>query len=206
VLTEGRTKALLLDYGCVLSRPQPADDLRRLEALVPDVRPSDLWRRYWDLRLRYDEGMPDEAYWSAVLDRPATAAELRALVAADAASWLHLEPAMTGALPALRATGVRLGLLSNAPTSLARAVAAESWTAPFAALVFSAEIGAAKPHPEAYAAAAAALDVPAGEVLFVDDREENVAGAEAAGMRGLHHRNPADTLARLTEMVGVGLS
>ena len=55
----------------------------------------------------------------------------------------------------------------------------------FDALIFSCEIGAMKPQPAAYAAAVAASGVPAADCLFLDDIEENVAGARAAGLRAL---------------------
>ena len=47
----------------------------------------------------------------------------------------------------------------------------------------SSRLGLAKPDPAAYAAAAAVLGAPAGACLFIDDREENIEGARAAGMR-----------------------
>jgi HAD superfamily hydrolase (TIGR01509 family) len=48
----------------------------------------------------------------------------------------------------------------------------------------SCHTGVRKPSKQAYLGAAAALGVAPGECLFVDDRPENVAAAEALGMRG----------------------
>jgi putative hydrolase of the HAD superfamily len=45
--------------------------------------------------------------------------------------------------------------------------------------------GVLKPDPRAYAAAIAALGVPPGEIVFVDDMPWNVAGALRAGIRAL---------------------
>jgi putative hydrolase of the HAD superfamily len=51
------------------------------------------------------------------------------------------------------------------------------------AIAISAEIGASKPEPEAYAAAVAMLGLEPGEVAMVGDHVENdVAGALAAGL------------------------
>jgi len=52
-------------------------------------------------------------------------------------------------------------------------------------MVVSWELGVLKPDARIYRIALERLGVPAGEALFVDDRPENVAGAEAVGMRGL---------------------
>ena len=49
-------------------------------------------------------------------------------------------------------------------------------------LVASCHVGARKPDPDFYAAVLARLQLPAEQVLFVDDREANVAGAQAAGL------------------------
>ena len=55
----------------------------------------------------------------------------------------------------------------------------------FDALVFSCEIGAAKPEPAAFAAAVAATGVPAKNCLFLDDIAVNVEGARTCGLQAL---------------------
>ena len=47
---------------------------------------------------------------------------------------------------------------------------------------YSWEIGAAKPDPEFFHRVVRLIGAPAGEVLFVDDSEANVAGARRAGL------------------------
>jgi FMN phosphatase YigB (HAD superfamily) len=42
-------------------------------------------------------------------------------------------------------------------------------------------------------------------VVFVDDLRENVAGAEGVGMIGVLHRDPAETVRQLEELLGVRL-
>ncbi|WP_424952402.1 HAD family hydrolase [Deinococcus sp.] len=80
---------------------------------------------------------------------------------------------------------VRVGLLSNnypVVSDHLRGVAA------FARLhnpVFSNEIGVKKPDPASFAALEAAMGVPAHQVAFVDDVQENIVAAEQAGFRGL---------------------
>lgn len=50
-----------------------------------------------------------------------------------------------------------------------------------------------KPHREIYELALKRFAMPAEQLIFIDDRAENVAGAEAVGMRGHLFRN-AETL------------
>nr|WP_231135285.1 HAD-IA family hydrolase [Motilibacter deserti] len=130
--------------------------------------------------------MDDAEYWAAVLGRPATGDELDQLVRRDVESWLHVDERVAGALPALRERGVRLGLLSNAPVPIARRIEEQPWAQSLHTLTFSCDIPAAKPDPAAYVAALDALGAAAEEVVFVDDRAENVEGARAVGITAIH--------------------
>jgi len=83
-------------------------------------------------------------------------------------------------------------LLRLPDASLARAVDA---------VVSSAQVGVRKPHPRMFEAILQALDVPPGESIFVDDFLENVEGARALGMTGIHFRNRDDALTALDLML-----
>jgi putative hydrolase of the HAD superfamily len=54
------------------------------------------------------------------------------------------------------------------------------------------EIGARKPQPEAFHHVLRAIGVPAHEVLFFDDRQDNVEAAIACGLQGVVVRQPGD--------------
>ena len=58
----------MLDYGKVLSQPQPAADKARIEALagLPGAR---LWPVYWAERLDYDRVLDGPGFWSRVAER-----------------------------------------------------------------------------------------------------------------------------------------
>jgi putative hydrolase of the HAD superfamily len=57
-----------------------------------------------------------------------------------------------------------------------------------------------KPDPAIFRHALDLIGLPAAECVFIDDIEHNVAAAEALGMVGLHHTDPAVTIARLQEL------
>ncbi|QBY08662.1 HAD family phosphatase [Deinococcus metallilatus] len=88
---------------------------------------------------------------------------------------------------------VRVGLLSNNYPVVCDHLRRDPRFARFDALVFSNEIGQKKPHPDAFAALADAMGVPASQVAFVDDVQENIDAAQAAGFHGLlyHHDHHA---------------
>ena len=82
----------------------------------------------------------------------------------------------------LAAAGQRLALLSNAPADVAEAVQALPVAGYFEHLVFSCALKSAKPDPECFQATLAVLGAEPADVIFLDDRPDNVAAAAALGM------------------------
>ena len=85
---------------------------------------------------------------------------------------------------ALRARGIKIGILTNGPSELQRRklrlIGIEDEVD---AVAVSEEIGVSKPDPEAYARAVELLGLAPGEVAMVGDHVVNdVAGALAAGL------------------------
>jgi putative hydrolase of the HAD superfamily len=127
-------------------------------------------------------GQPSRRYWETVLARPVAGEELAGLVGADVGGWLHLDPETIDVLRDAHGRGTRMTLLSNAPHELADVVETLPELDFFDDYVFSARIGVAKPEPAAFEAALEVMGLPPGDVLFIDDREANVAGARAVGL------------------------
>lgn len=105
------------------------------------------------------------------------------------------------ALDSLRDKGIRTALLSNAPGGSASAKA--RLAAYFDAVVFSGEVGVAKPDAEIYRIAADRLGLSAGSCVFIDDSARNVAGAVTSGMVGIRHTSVAETLVELSALFPV---
>ncbi len=72
--------------------------------------------------------------------------------------------------------------------------------------MISGEVGLHKPQPEIYELACRRLGVAPGEAVFVDDLRENCAGAEAVGMTAILHRDSAQTIAQLEQLLEVSLA
>ncbi len=86
---------------------------------------------------------------------------------------------------------VKVGLVSNAYAET-RASLVERFPHffnMFDVVIFSAEVKMAKPDPRIYQLALKELGVRAEDAVFVDDFIENVEGARAVGMHGVHYRN-----------------
>jgi len=66
--------------------------------------------------------------------------------------------------------------------------------------VLSYELKLLKPDPAIYLAAVRLAGVSPQECVFIDDMEENIAGAVAAGLRGIHYRLETDLAAELRKL------
>ncbi|KAA2260103.1 HAD family phosphatase [Solihabitans fulvus] len=191
---------LVFDYGEVISRRTEA--VPALAArLGVDAEAFDA--SYWAARNPYDRGQADLDYWRAVaapfgvtVDE-GTSSELTDL---DVAGWLYPEPATLELLADLDEAGVPLALLSNAPVSFGRVAERQPWTKHFRHLVFSGDLGVAKPDAEIWATLVERLGARPADCVFLDDRQENIDGALAAGLGGWLWADAADARTRLTQL------
>jgi putative hydrolase of the HAD superfamily len=199
-----RNRAILLDaLGTLLTFEPPAPHLRaeleaRLGVDVGERAAADAIRAeiaYYrahlhegrdaaalaDLRRRCAEAM------RSALPEPAAGAD-GALLAEALLGALRFRafPDAAPALRALRARGLRTVVLSNWDASLHERLAETGLAALLDGAVASAELGAAKPQPEAFAAALAVAGARAQDAWHVGDSPDaDVAGALAAGLRAV---------------------
>jgi putative hydrolase of the HAD superfamily len=113
------------------------------------------------------------------------------------------EPPLIAAVRSARAAGIRTALLSNAdgpgePIPWLDAL--------FDVLVFSGDVGMAKPDLAIYRLTVERLGLEPGECVFVDDLAVNVRGAALAGLVGVHHTSIPSTLAELSVLLGVDVA
>lgn len=111
---------------------------------------------------------------------------------------------MCEAMPALRAGGLLTGLLSN--SWLLDDYPRDDFPAMFDAVVISGEVGMRKPEERIFRHAAGLLGVDPSECVFIDDLAANIAAAEAIGMTGVLHTDPATTLAELGTLLSLPLA
>jgi putative hydrolase of the HAD superfamily len=98
----------------------------------------------------------------------------------------------------LRDRGLKTALLSNSwgVAGYPRG----DFPALFDAVVISGEVGMRKPESRIFRHTVGLLGVGPQECVFVDDIAANIAAAEALGMTGIHHDDPAVTARRLAEL------
>jgi putative hydrolase of the HAD superfamily len=195
---------IVFDYGEVIAQRPPAAAFARL-AEVLGAPAAEFEDGYWLHRDKFDRGLAELDYWQAVgaaagIDLGST--EAAALTSADIELWNTLDPASVELVADLGAAGRRLALLSNAPIGHGAAFRTREWAAPFEHFVISGELGIAKPDPAIWQALLDRLRAPAGEVLFLDDREVNVAAAREAGIRAHVWTDADDARRHIAEFDG----
>lgn len=181
------TDAVLFDLFGVIAHHQSPAGMNQLAASA-HVPAKLFWPVYWAARPGYDRGESGgRDYWAEVagrLDVAFTDQQVAELISSDVASWAGVNEDMVGLLQQ-QATSTRLALLSNIPPEIAEHYSTnESWLDLFEVRAFSCQIGLAKPDPRAYLWCCDALELVPERVTFIDDRAENVAAAEAVGMKG----------------------
>jgi len=176
-----RSLTVVFDLGEVLV---PSRAVLPLLAAELGITVEELDAAYWAGRVAYDLGGSPEEYWTSVLTALGRAPDpelLRRLTYVDSTKWSTLPQASVDLLAHMQGAGVRLCVLSNAPGPLAAAVRAAPWSSGIAHLVFSADVALAKPDPAIYAHADATYGTAKGDVVFFDDRVENVEAARGHG-------------------------
>jgi putative hydrolase of the HAD superfamily len=181
----GRT--VIFDYGEVISLSQSAADRETIRALA-GVDAEPFWKAYFAHRDGLDQGAGGVcAYWRAIADEVGASwddARIHELWSADFRSWLSINPQTIEVLADLKAGGTRLALLSNAGPDFGSYFRCGPLGDFFAACYVSGELNLLKPHAEIYRHVLADLGISAAQAVFVDNRENNVRGAEALGITG----------------------
>lgn len=182
-------RVIVFDYGEVLSM-SPSDADRDALVAAAGAPAEAFWAAYWRHRDALDHGrlaVPD--YWARVADDLGLTfgpAQVQRLWAADFRSWISVEPGSIEIVHDLHAGDTRLALLSNAGFDFGDPFRRAPFARYFERVFVSAELGLLKPDPEIYRHVAGELGIEPAQMVFVDNKAENVAGAESIGVIGHH--------------------
>ena len=199
-----KIKAVILDYGQVLARCPTVPEFGRM-AMMFCVDFETFYRLWEESRGPYDRGdFTAEEYWLKLASQTHTsldANQIKVLREVEVEIWSHVDPLMLDWLSKLHAAGIKTALLSNMPQDLVKYVRANCrWMDDFTFKTFSVEVGIIKPDSAIYEYTLRGLSVPAGEALFVDDRESNVEAARMLGIRSVHYQSVAQLRSELEGM------
>jgi len=116
---------------------------------------------------------------------------------------IEINTELLSVISELKAQGYQVGLLSNQVSSISKAYRNSNHLDPFDPVILSCEVKAAKPDPEIYHILLQEMGLKGEEILFVDDKEENLIAAQKLGIQTIHynynHHTIEDFLANLEE-------
>jgi glucose-1-phosphatase len=184
-------KFIYFDLGNVLVYFDYQVACRQMGA-VAGCTPEKVWQTLFDtdLELRYESGaINDQQFYDQFCEAVGSRPDYDQLLRAGSEIF-HLNHSMIPIVAQLDAAGYRLGILSNTcPPHWAYCSAGR-----FGLLIsaidvtaLSYQIGACKPDPKIFAAAAKLAGVEPQEIFFVDDIAGHVEGARKAGFDAVQY-------------------
>ncbi len=183
-------KAVVFDYGMVLTGPRDEEALAALHRLTR-LSPERFEAIYWVDRHAYDEGKyTGLQFWDKFAREAglheASASLVEELNHWDARMWTTQNPKMLAWQLKLKESGFRTAILSNMGDNvLANMQRTFDWLPRFDVLVWSFQLRMAKPEAAIYHHVLKELGARPEETLFLDDKLVNVEAARALGMAAL---------------------
>ena len=187
--------ALLIDLDGVLRRWDPAvvTDIEVRRGLKPGAVLDAAME--WSRLQPAITGRVGHAEWMAGVGA-ALADEYGPAAAAAVPEWQayrgEVDPDVLAFVREVRASGVRVGLATNATDLLEADLEGLALTDQVDVVVSSARLRTHKPTREFFQQACLALETPPDHVLFVDDTDRFVRGARAAGLFAYRWSGAAD--------------
>ncbi len=188
-----RIRALVLDYGGVISKPQNPENVSNMLQII-NQDTSDFRIIYREKRDNYDNGkLSGDEYWHSILQHyglEQISCNVTKLIQEDIESWTQIDDSMIQFIKESREKLHTLAIISNMTRDCLIFMKKHfQWLELFDELTFSCEFGKNKPDPKIYQAFLSRIEIPPQECLFVDDLVENVDGAMKSGMNVIHFKS-----------------
>ncbi len=194
-------EGFIFDYGGVLVHHQTAEDQAKMAAIA-SLPLEKFTESYWAERLEYDKGLVTNVqYWNGIARKCSvnlSSHQIDDLSALDTESWMRFDEPMWDWVDELRRAGKKVAVLSNMPRELGEALKSRTdRLSSFDHVTLSYEVRSAKPEAAIYEECLEGIDTAPERTLFLDDRIENVQGAEGFGIRAMQFTSRDEVLLRL---------
>ena len=187
-------QAVAFDYGGVICFPPSEESLQELGHLT-GLSPmcfAELNRKF---RLEYDRGVyTGVEYFHSILSGAGIfldEASLERIAQTELNGWKRINPDTVQLMRDVKSSGIKLAILSNIPVDLlAWAVEQPVFTEADVG-IYSCEHKLVKPEKGIYEKLKEQLNLEYAEIVFFDDKPENIDTARELGMNGFVWENPA---------------
>jgi len=192
-MQKARIKALILDYGGVISKPQDFEHVENMLCIL-ELEYKDFEIIYRESRAAYDSGhKTGTEYWMGILNHfniESKRINIATLIQEDVKSWTRMNDSMIQFVKEIRSEIHNLSMISNmTEDTLAYIRTGFKWLDLFDELIFSCEFKTNKPDKKIYEVCLDKLKLSPAECLFVDDSVDNIEGASTIGMNTIHFKS-----------------
>lgn len=185
VMTTKENRQLVVDFLCRtlnLTDEQFAEaNLKKKEALKTGKTDEEFWIEF---AAQKKMALPEE--W---------ASEFRSVMT----QAIGVNAEMYDLVDEMKGKQIPVALLSNIDERLSKLIRQLGLYQPFDPCLLSCEIGYDKPDPGSYAYLLEKLDLSAEDVVFIDDKEENVRAAKEIGIDAIWFQSPQQLKEELKE-------
>ena len=197
---QSKVKAVIFDYGGVLCKLPPPEQIQELSDLC-GLEETEFLKHFWTFRLAYDRGDFDgPLFWRNIgkaAGKSYTDEQIGLFVVKDVQLWLQLDESMLAWNRTLREGGWKTAILSNMPDALGIHLRQHSnLFGQFDHVTLSYEIRSAKPESKIYRSCMANLGLKSGDAVFLDDKVVNIHAAQAVGLHAITFRSREDFAGR----------
>jgi putative hydrolase of the HAD superfamily len=201
-------RAVFWDMGGVILRTEDESGRRRWEERL-GLPPGELSRFVFDSEVSREAvagRASEDEIWAWVLARLGLPESERRALIEGFFGGDRVDERLVAFIRSLR-PAFKTGMITNAWPNVRRFLEDECHLADvFDHIVVSAEEGMVKPDPRIYRIALERLGVAPGEAVFIDDMEENIAGAQAVGMHGIRFEGSEQAITAVQELIGPSVS
>jgi FMN phosphatase YigB (HAD superfamily) len=199
-----RPKGVVFDLGNVLLRFDYGIACRKMrlhsslteEELLPLLNQS-------PLLLKYESGQCDTAQFFAEVQRQARFRGSLTDFEPIFADIFEVIPEMVQLHRAIHNLGISTWLFSNTNEMAMRHIRqVYPFVNEFSGQILSYKHGGIKPQPAVYKVVERVSGLSGPDLLYIDDRLENVEGAHPFGWQTIHHTDPRQTIAEVSKRLG----
>ncbi len=196
--TPSHVQAVVFDFGGVIATANRALMVDFLKNTF-SIDEQELRQALHDMHTYSSENRSERQFWQSYaktkgVKLPADWEEQFEAVITQA---IHPIPATISIVKELKRQGYQVALLSDVTEHQARIIRRMGYYDLFQPALLSYEIGVEKPNPEAFQILIKTLHLPATDILFIDDKIENVDAAKQQGIDAIQFISPEQLLHEL---------
>lgn len=177
-------KAVVFDFGGVMTKKPERQRVVEFLCTTLNLSKSEFEKVNVEKRVAFQKGTSDIDFWEGVAKTRNISLPNNWKASYKEVSLKAINPnqEMYDLVAELKKQNVVVGMLSNIDDRLATMIRDFGLYEPFSPCILSCDVGSWKPDTQIYKALLSKVNVPAGDIIFIDDKQENIDAAKKMGI------------------------